>query len=105
MPPWYGSTVLADSESLTGGNAKVANFGEGDGYHTPVVCIKLEDLEGATDDTVTVEFDGTAATYQQDQRTLSSPQSYTVDLPQCEAVRVTSSNGVTYSIEVRNNPR
>lgn len=102
MTAWNDSTVLADSESLTGGTAVTATGLE---YHTPVVCVALEDLEGNTDDTVTVEFDGAAATYEADSRTLSATGSYTVDLPQCEGVQVTSSNGVTYSIEVRNNPR
>ncbi|MUV59982.1 hypothetical protein [Halobacterium sp. CBA1126] len=104
MPPWHASAVLADSKSLTAGEAVGWTF-PGAGYHTPVVCINLEDLEGNTDDTLTVAFDGDAATYEEDSRTLSEVQSYTVDLPQCEGVQVTSSNGCTYSVEVRNNPR
>jgi len=102
MPAWNDSVVLANSESLTAGTAKTVDNLE---YHTPVVCVKLEDLEGNADDTVTIEFDGAAATYEADTRTISSTQSYTVDLPQCEGVSVTSSNGCTYSLEVRNNPR
>jgi len=102
VPAWYASSVLANSESLTAGEAVVLDGVE---YHTPVVCIALEDLEGNTDDTLTVEFDGAAATYEEDSRTLSETQSYTVELPQCEGVQVTSSNGCTYSVEVRNNPR
>lgn len=104
MPPWHASAVLADSESLTAGEAVVFDFA-GAGYHTPVVCVALEDLEGNADDTLTIEFDGAAGTYEADSRTLSEAQSYTVDLPQCEGVQVTSSNGCTYSIELRNNPR
>ncbi|WP_090615481.1 hypothetical protein [Natrinema salaciae] len=69
-----------------------------------MVCVALEDLEGSADDTITIEFEGTAGTYEADNRTLSETQSYTVDIPQCESVSVTSSNGVTYSIEVRANP-
>ncbi|QLG47898.1 hypothetical protein [Natrinema halophilum] len=102
MPAWHDSAVLADSESLTAGQAVELVGVE---YHTPVVCVKLEDLEGNADDTVTIEFDGAAATYEADERTLSETTSYTVALPQCEGVSVTSSNGCTYSIEVRNNPR
>lgn len=104
MPAYDDATVVADSTSLTAGSA-VSAGAPVDGYHTPVVLVKLEDLEGNADDTLTIEAVGAAATYQIDQRTLSSAQSYTVDLPQCEDVQVTSSNGVTYSIEVRNNPR
>ena len=104
MSSWDDETIIADSESLTAGNATAAGAPVDD-YHTPVVCVSLEDLEGNADDTVTIEFDGVAATYEADSRTLSSPQTYTVDLPQCEDVQVTSTNGVTYSIEVRNNPR
>jgi hypothetical protein len=102
VPPWHASSVLADSESLTAGEPVALDGVE---YHTPVVCVALEDLEGNADDTLTVEFEGAAATYEADERTLSELQSYTVDLPQCEGVQVTSSNGCTYSLEVRNNPR
>lgn len=105
MPPWHASTVLADSESLTAGEAVQFDFGSNGGYHTPVVCVALEDLEDNAEDTLTIEFDGAAATYEADEQTLSTTQSYTVALPQCEGVRTTSSNGCTYSIEVRNNPR
>lgn len=102
MPAWYDATVVADSTSLTAGTAETADVSL---YHTPVVCVSLEDLEGNADDTVTIEFDGAAGAYEADERTLSETTSYTVDLPQCESVSVTSSNGATYSIEVRNNPR
>ena len=105
MPAWYAAAVLADSKSLTAGEAVTVDFADGSGYHTPVVCVALEDLEGNADDTLTIEFDGAAATYEADSRTLSETQTYTVDLPQCDGVQVTSSNGCTYSIEVRNNPR
>jgi hypothetical protein len=104
MTAWDDETIIADSASLPAGSAQAAGTPAED-YHTPVVCVSLEDLEGNADDQLTIEFDGAAATYQADQRTLSSTQTYTVDLPQCEDVKVTSSNGVTYSIEVRNNPR
>lgn len=102
MPPWYEAHVLANSASLTAGAAETADASK---FHTPVVCVKLEDLEGNADDTVTIEFVGAAGTYEADSRTLSSTGSYTVDLPQAKTVRLTSSNGVTYSAEVRNNPR
>lgn len=101
MPAWHATKVLADSASLTAGSAVSADVSK---YRSPVVCVALEDLEGAADDTVTIEFDGTAGTYEADSRTLSATGSYTVEVPQCEAVSVTSSNGVTYSIEVRSNP-
>jgi len=104
MTSWDDETIIADSASLTAGQAASAGSPVGD-YHTPVVCVSLEDLEGNAEDTLTIEFDGAAATYLADERTLSSTQTYTVDVPQCEDVSVTSTNGVTYSIEVRNNPR
>lgn len=104
MTSWDDATIIADSASLAAGTPAAAGTPVED-YHTPEVCVSLENLEGNADDTLTIEFDGAAATYQADQRTLSSTQTYTVTLPQCDDVQVTSSNGVTYSIEVRNNPR
>lgn len=101
MPAWYASEVLADSESLTAGEGVSAIVSK---FRSPVVCIALENLEGSADDTLTIEFEGAAGTYQADERTLAEAQSYTLDIPQCEAVSVTSSNGVMYSIEVRANP-
>lgn len=101
MPAWYESAVIADSESLTADTAVSASASQ---YRSPVVCVALEDLEGSADDTVTVEFDGAAGSYVADQRTLSSTDSFTVEVPQCESVSITSSNGVTYSAEVRSNP-
>jgi len=101
MPAWYASEVLADSESLTAGEAVSSIVSK---YRSPVVCVALEDLEGSADGTLTIKFEGAAGTYEADQRTLSETQSYTVDVLQCEAVSITSSNGVTYSAEVRANP-
>ncbi|GGO01797.1 hypothetical protein [Haloarcula pellucida] len=102
MPKWYDSTVLADSQSLTAGNAVTGDISQ---YHTPAICVALEDLEGNADDTITVEVVGAAGTYEVDERTLSAVGSYIVEAPQADTVKVTSSNGVTYSIEARNNPR
>lgn len=101
MPAWYESDVIADSESLTAGTAVSASVSQ---YRSPTVCVALEDLEGSADDTVTVEFTGSAGTYVADERTLSGTDSFTVEVPQCESVSITSSNGVTYSAEVRSNP-
>jgi hypothetical protein len=102
MAAWDAAKILADSESLTAGEPVTALI---DDFRSPVVCIALESLEGGADDTVTVEFDGAAGTYEADQRTLSETQSFTVELPQCKGVSLTSSNGVTYSAEVRSNPK
>lgn len=101
MTAWDAVEVLANSESLTADTPVDALIG---GLRTPVVCVNLEDLEGNADDTVTIEFTGEAGTYEADQRTLSNLGSYTVEIPQADKVAVTSSNGVTYSIEVRSNP-
>lgn len=101
MPAWDAVKVLADSKSLTTDTAVDALIG---GFHTPAVCVALEDLEGNADDTVTVEIVGAAGTYEADSRTLSATGSYIVEIPQADKVQVTSSNGVTYSIEVRSNP-
>lgn len=101
MPAWYASATLADSTSLDAGTAVTADVSR---YRSPVVCVSLENLEGNTDDDATIEFVGAVGTYEADSRTLSSTGSYTVDVPQCDEVRFTSSNGVTYSAEVRANP-
>lgn len=101
MTAWNEAVVLANSESLAAGGETNALT---DGLRDPVVCVALEDLEGSADDTLTIEFDGAVGTYEADERTLSETQSYTVGIPQCESVSVTSTNGVTYSIEVRSNP-
>ncbi len=102
MSAWNDSTVIADSAAFNADETKSAAVG---GYHTPAVCVLVEDLEGNTDDTLTIEFVGAAGTYQKDQRTLSSTGSYVVDVPQCQEVKLTSANGTTISAEVRNNPR
>jgi len=101
MSRWNEGVVVADSTSLTGGTAETADISE---LRDPVVCVALEDLEGAADDTATIEIVGDAGTYQLDQRTLSSTGSYTVSVPQARTVRFTSSGGVTYSVEARSNP-
>lgn len=101
MGQWHQSTVLADSASLTAGTAAEETIAD---HKSPVVCVALESLEGAADDTTTIEFVGDAATYQADQRTLSATGTYTVEIPQAEAVQFTSANGVTYSVEVRSDP-
>jgi len=102
MPAWDASTVIVDSASVAAGTAQRASV---DGYHTPAICVSLKDLEGNADDTITVAIEGDAGTYTVDERTLTSTGSYVVDVPQCEGVRVTSSNGTTLSCEARNNPR
>lgn len=98
---WYRATTLADSESLTAGTpVSVAT----DRIKAPVVAIELEDLEGAADDTITVEVVGEAGTYEIEERTLSEPGSFVVGSVQADWTQITSSNGVTYSAEVRGNP-
>lgn len=92
--------VLADSDSLTAGEPITEPL---HGLARPVVCVDLEDLEGNSDDTVTIRFKGEVATYEADQRTLSAPGSYTVDVPRADYVEIESANGVTYSAEVRPN--
>lgn len=103
MDAWDAVEVLADSESLDAGTAVTADISELTG---PTVLVTLEDLEGSADDTVTIRVVGEAATYQIDQRTISSTDGsddYTVDVPQADTVELESSNGVTYSAEVRAN--
>jgi len=102
MPSRTASEVLADSESLTAGAAVSALVSR---FHTPAVCVALEDLEGNADDTITIEIVGDAGTYEVDSRTLSATGSYIVDVPQCDEVQLTSANGTTISAEARNNPR
>lgn len=101
MVAWDSVAVLANGKSLAANEPETAAVSK---FRAPVVCVQLEDLEGGTDDTVTVEFDGDAGTYEADSRTLSNPGSYTVEVPQCDRVHLTSTNGVTYSAEVRANP-
>jgi len=102
MTAWNGSTVIADSVSFAAGTSEAASI---DGYHTPAICVALEDLEGSANDTITVEVVGDAGTYEIDERTLAATGSYVVDAPQADTARVTSANGTTISAEARNNPR
>jgi hypothetical protein len=102
VPAWYDSAVIADSVSFNAGQTESANVEQ---YHSPAVCVALENLEGNADDTVTVGIVGAAGTYDVDERTLSATGSYVVDVPQADAVEVTSANGTTLSVEARNNPR
>ena len=101
MADWYDSVVVADSESLTAGTAVSEDINR---LRSPVVCVSLEDLEGAADDTATIEIVGDAGAYEVDSRALSATGTYTVEAPQAGGIRFTSSNGVTYSVEVRANP-
>lgn len=102
MTAWDASAIIADSATFNAGETKSASV---DGYHTPAVCVFLENLEGNADDTLTVEIVGDAGTYEVDSRTLSSTGSYVVDVPQADTVQLTSQNGTTISAEARNNPR
>lgn len=102
MSRWNDTAVLADSTSLTAGTPVSA---ETDELRNPVALVKLENLEGNADDTVTLRVVGAAATYEIDQRTLSATGAYTVALPQATNVELESSNGVTYSAEVRADPQ
>lgn len=102
MPAWYASAVLADSQTLTAGQTVTASVEQ---FHTPAICVALENLEGNADDTVTIEIVGDAGTYEVDSRTISATGSYVVDVPQADTVQLTSTNGTTISAEARNNPR
>jgi hypothetical protein len=102
VPRWYASSVIVDSAAFGAGETKSTDVAE---FHTPAVCVSLEDLGGAADDTITVSIVGEAGTYDVDSRTLSSTGSFVVDVPQSESVEVTSENGTTISAEARNNPR
>lgn len=103
MTSWYGrAETLADSDSLTAGQAVTASI---DGYRSPTVLVAPESIAGSDDD-VTIRVVGEAATYRVDQRTVSSTDGsddYTVDVPTGDSVEVESSNGDTYSAEVREN--
>ena len=96
------SATLADSKTFSAGESASAPVEK---FHTPAVCVAVENLEGNADDTVTVEIVGDVGTYEIDSRTLSATGSYVVDVPQCDQVQVTSANGTTISAEARNNPR
>lgn len=100
-PRYIETVVLADSQSLTAGTAVTGDTGR---IKAPVVCVELEDLEGAADDTVTVEIGGDVGTYEIEKRTLSATGSFVVGSVQAATTKVTSANGVTYSVEVRGNP-
>jgi hypothetical protein len=102
VPKWYASAIIADSVSFNAGETKTASVEQ---FHTPAVCVALEDLEGNADDTITVEAVGDVGTYEVDSRTLSETGSYIVDAPQADTIQVTSSSGTTISAEARNNPR
>jgi hypothetical protein len=102
VPKWYAAAVIADSATFGAGETKSADITQ---YHTPAVCVSLENLEGNADDTITIEIVGEAGTYEVDSRTLSATGSYVVDVPQAGQVDVTSANGTTISAEARNNPR
>jgi len=101
MPAWYDSTVIADSQTFAADETASASV---DRYHTPAICVALENLEGNADDTLTIEIVGAAGTYEIDSRTLSETGSYVVDVPQVDEVQLTSANGSTISAEARNNP-
>lgn len=102
MTEWNKSVVIADSKSLTAGTPTGVDTS---GLRAPTVIVKLENLEGSADDTLTIRYDGIAATYEADERTNSTvPTSYAVNIPQSPRAEVESSNGVTYSVEVRANP-
>jgi len=102
VPPWYAHAVIADSATFGAGETKTADIQQ---FHTPAVCVAVEDLEGSGDDTITVEVVGDAGTYEVDSRTLNTTGSYIVTAPQADTVQVTSANGTTISAEARNNPR
>ena len=102
MPAWNDSVAIADSKTFGAGETATALI---DGYHTPAVCVSLENLEGNADDTLTLEIVGDVGTYEVDSRTLSATGSYVVDVPQADSVQLTSANGTTISAEARNNPR
>ena len=102
MPTWHDSVAIADSKTFNAGESASALVEK---FHTPAVCVAVENLEGNADDTITVEIVGDVGTYEVDSRTLSATGGYVVDVPQCEQVQVTSANGSTISAEARNNPR
>ncbi|UHQ96470.1 hypothetical protein [Natrinema halophilum] len=102
MPAWNASTTIADSKTFAAAETATASI---DGYHTPAICVDLENLEGNADDTLTIEIVGDVGTYEVDSRTLSETGTYIVDVPQADMMRLTSTNGTTISAEARNNPR
>jgi hypothetical protein len=99
MRPYDDAIVIADSVSLTAGEPTSASV---DGLPQSTILATLEDLEGAADDTITVRGTGAAGTYRLDQQTLSNVgEGVVVDAPNLDTVEIESSNGVTYSAEVR----
>lgn len=101
MGQWFDAVVVANSASLTAGTPEQAGISR---LRSPTVCVALEDLEAAADDTATIRVVGAAGTYEVDSRTLSAAGSYVVDVPQAQQIEFESANGVTYSVEVRGNP-
>lgn len=101
MTRWNAAVTVANSQSLAAGTPETGDISD---LRNPTVLVKLEDLEGAADDTAIVRVVGDAATYEIDSRTLSGPGSYPVEVPQAATVEFESSNGVTYSVEVRGDP-
>jgi len=102
MPAWNDSVAIADSKTFGAGETATASI---DGYHTPAICVDVENLEGNGDDTLTIAIGGDVGTYEVDSRTLANTGSYVVDVPQADSVELTSANGSTISAEARNNPR
>jgi hypothetical protein len=98
MPAWNVAEAIVDSVSLTAGDPVDADVQQ---IPAPIVCVELEDLEGAADDTLTVRFDGGVATYTAHEETLAETASVTVEVPRTNRVEIESSGGVTYSAEVR----
>lgn len=94
--------VIADALAFSSGQTEGVDV---PGWHTPAVCVSVDDLGGLTDDTITVRAVGDASSYVVDERTASSAESYIVEAPQANRVTVTSANGATISAEARNNPR
>jgi len=100
---WYERAVtLANNKSFSASETVEAGVS---GYRSPTVLVSPDTISG-TDDTLTIEAVGAASTYQIDSTTVSSvdgTDDYTVDIPQCETVKLTSANGETHSAEVREN--
>ena len=102
MTAWDASRTIADSKTFNADETASASLKD---FHTPAICVQLENLDGEADDTITVDVVGDVGTYEVDSRTLSSTGSYVVTAPQADTVKVTSANGTTISAEARNNPR
>lgn len=106
MPARHAVAIIVDSVTFTAGQTENADVSE---FHTPAVCVALENLEGNADDTLTIEIVGDAGTYTVDERTIGGvggdQSEYVVNVPQAKQVKLTSANGTTISAEARNNPR